>query len=89
MKSVRPTATSADHGTAGRGRTTIGAAAIAKRRTTSWDGEKLSRPMRVATKATPQTTATSTASAACAGRSPLSPSGRRPRARGSGAAAGR
>ena len=59
--SVRPTGTSADHGRAGRGSSSAGAAAIRKRSATSCGGEKASRPMRVATKATPQMTATRTA----------------------------
>jgi hypothetical protein len=39
----------------------VGTAAIAKRRVTSCGGEKLSRPMRVKTNATPQMTTVSRA----------------------------
>src|SRR5213593_232076 len=63
VKSVSPIATRTDHEIGGHGRNAAGSAAITNRSAVSCDGEKLSRPIRVATKATPQMMATSTASA--------------------------
>jgi hypothetical protein len=62
-KSVRPMTTSAGHAIGGRGTIAAGSPAIRNRNAVSCGGEKLSRPIRVAMKATPQMTATSTASA--------------------------
>src|SRR5919109_1950327 len=59
--SVRPTAAIAAHGARGRATKSTGAAAIAKRATASCGGESSSSPIRVATKARPQSTATSSA----------------------------
>jgi hypothetical protein len=67
VKSVSPIASSADSRIGGRGRNAAGTAAITKRSAVSCGGEKVSSPIRVATKAAPQTTATSTARATSRG----------------------
>src|SRR5439155_1087105 len=61
VKSVRPTATSARHGTGGRVRTTAGTAATRNRAAASCGADSASRPSFVATNARPQMTATSSA----------------------------
>src|SRR2546428_9397817 len=60
-KSVAPIATRADHESGGRGRNRAGTAAIRNLSAVSWGGEKLSSPILVATKASPQMTVTSSA----------------------------
>src|SRR5262245_6262141 len=66
-KSVAPIAIRRDHATGGRGSTSAGTAAIAKRSAVSAGGEKLSSARPVATNASPQMTATSSASATGSG----------------------
>src|SRR2546426_7652479 len=60
-KSVAPIATRADHESGGRGRNRAGTAAIRNLSAVSWGGEKMSSPILVATKASPQMTVTSSA----------------------------
>src|SRR2546425_7755543 len=60
-KSVAPSATRVDHESGGRGRNRAGTAAIRNLSAVSWGGEKLSSPILVATKASPQMTVTSSA----------------------------
>src|SRR2546425_10200997 len=62
-KSGAPVATRADQESGGRGRNRAGTAAIRNLSAVSWGGEKLSSPILVATKASPQMTATSSARA--------------------------